>query len=334
MPFTASEYAQQPKTDAATAMCMRIAMANAVFAMLGEVQKNGLKSFTAEQAKAALRKASTEHPILQAAGTSELVARYFEQVIDRQKNPTQAVKNFLGPLEVSQQEVQAAAQGTLSDFKLLLLADDFLKSARKNLGVKTLTEDFRAVIKDSKITKNILINPTPFTPEENEFISTKYHNFVLLDKLDNAASKVGLGNPSINHLIDAPVEPISPFVEAAVRLRDGTSKNPEADYQIIAQNADVDFAVRDTLFVTLPKFDIKGLIDKHGARPKTTQEYSAFGDAALEVLMRARTSDSSFEGNIHNLFTDSCKYEVAHVPNTESLGYSCPSVASGEARTK
>lgn len=282
-PITGQEYAKFERSDATTAFGMRLALGEAV------VQLKGLKDVDAEKAKEIFHKAFENNRFLKAAGTQQLVNNYFDQVIDRQADPDRAVRGFLAEIKgVSAEDISNANEGKLSDERLGSLASGFLKSAKSNLGVKTLTEDFAIELKAGKITRDVSITPSGLSQDDAVKLSKMDKTFRRLDNIDDAVYRVVggmLGNaPAVNHLI-APANPelereIGTIARAAQSLRDSENKS---DAEIRTQAAQIKMAAQRLLGKSKEVIKLPETITANDAR--------AIGEETLRTIVEMRAGE-------------------------------------------
>ena len=213
---TAAEYAHAPQTDAATAYGMRIAMFQAVKAWhaLHPDEK------TVAAATRLIQEASRNNPLLQSAGTAELVARYYGHVINRQADP-RAVVNFLNSIppsdvaKVDEALARLSRGESVDSSDLLAAAGAFSKGARTFLGINTLTEDFKAAIRDNPaLTDKLTIESRPLDTPTARLIARADSTFRIADAIDNGLYHIGrktgtldtlqsfgVGFPAVAHLL-------------------------------------------------------------------------------------------------------------------------------------
>lgn len=251
-PITGAEYAAFDKTDAATFFGMRLALTEAVL----EIKSNAIEASDAnglKEVKEAIAGAVSNNKYLESAGTQELVESYFNHVIDRQDDPVKSMSAFLEGVSVKSKDMnKMKAIGELQEHRESRKALDslvksygasFLKSANKNLGITTLTEDFRASMTKDSVGKDVAIEPSKMDVKTAEELAGMETTFRRLDAIDaKAYAWLGdrLGNgPAVAHLLaETSAErevKLAPVIDSALRLKDGTSQNIRADIERIAE---------------------------------------------------------------------------------------------------
>jgi len=268
-PLSAAQYAAFAKTDTATFIGMREAMGQAVVELKGRRIADGAFARTAAEA---LSKAVERNPELKAAGTRELVKRYFADVIDRQGGDKEArIRAFLGDISLSRGTLDRAQRGELSTADLASMGGQSLNAAKRHLGIKTLTEDFQAIIKKPAITNGLTVEPGALSDAQAKMLARLDAAFRAADRLDATF----LGHPAVSQLL-ATVNPATeqelvPIIEAAVRLRDGKSDSVAADLAVIRQHA-------------------KNLTGKDQALPEdiTLEQGKAIGRQVLNTVVQMR----------------------------------------------
>lgn len=228
---TAAEYAHAPQTDAATAYGMRIAMFQAIKAWhaLHPDQR------TVAAATRLIQDASRNNPLLQGAGTGELVARYYGHVIDRQADP-KAVVDFLNSIppdkvaKVDDALARLQRGETVNESDLLAAAGAFSIGARTHLGINTLTEDFKTAIRNNEpLTDGLTIESRPLDLPTTRLIAKADSAFRTADWLDDHLHSIGkatgtlatlqsygVGFPAVAHLLGR-ASPATEMIYGTVR---------------------------------------------------------------------------------------------------------------------
>ncbi len=207
----AADYAAAEKTDASTAFGMRIAMVEAArdYAQAPADNKPDIGKLLTEKAES--------NPYLQAAGTSDVVAAYFESVIAREGVNTKAFADALEK-DIGAKDLAALAdksdkaQGFLEVIPLAKIASKFNALATSHLKMgahgagedqqldTTLTQDFKDTLKKATkdgnpITDEITIESQSFSETQKEALKIMHQRFLLADKVSP---------PHIAHLISGP----------------------------------------------------------------------------------------------------------------------------------
>jgi hypothetical protein len=246
MVFTGEDYANGRMQDFGTGAGLRLAMFDAV----KEWKALPADQQTSEAARELALQACRNNEFLQAAGTTELAVRYYDDILSRQESPDNVV-NFLN--EIGKQDIEKL-EATLKqndDAALLTAATVFSKTSREHLGIETLAESFDQFLYENRANlKDVEIVPQAYTPEQISMLEIFENKFRNADALDNTVYEItpdtvlgflqkqfGVGYPAVAGMIsqfDPKKETLlAPVIEAANRLRDGTSADVRSDLQIM-----------------------------------------------------------------------------------------------------
>lgn len=231
MAITATEYARFAKTDTATFIGMRLALAQAVVDVDARKAKGENVSHP-NIAKSALLSAIEKEPYLQAAGTRELVKRYFDHF------DAKGIKGFYDSAtgKLDAKLLTSVRDGTAGWLDLLSIGKAYNSSALANLGIESLTKDFQAKIRaeGTSITKDLTITPSAMTDLQVAALENMEGKFRKADKADEY-----LGTPPVAHLfasVNKDREKQYRLIQEPLnRLLNATSPDPAADAKLITE---------------------------------------------------------------------------------------------------
>ncbi len=249
MPYTGQDYAQAPKQDMVTAIGMRLAMFDVVkrWDALPEDQK------TAEKARKLIIQAPLDHALLQAAGTQEIVSRFYADIAHKNSDADIVwFVNDIGKADITrlEQSLQHNKPGALAK-----AAGAFSKASRQHLQMGTVTETFRNFLKDhQEKLADIVIEPKPLRDAQAQMIDDYERKFRTADTWDDRLyrilpsgigryfqKKLGIAYPAVTqHIAEFDPEKerhLGPIIGAARRLSDGTSRNIDQDIRSIQNEA-------------------------------------------------------------------------------------------------
>ncbi len=189
MALTGQDYAERAQTDMATAIGMRLAMMEAVSqwkAAEASGQFDGMSA--AEKTTAArtmIREQTLSNDILQNAGTGEIVARYYEDIIDTQPSPDNVVA-FLNDIDRDDIDGISEALANNDNKKLLSAAGGFSSSFREHLGRESVTGSFQEYLTGNAAQlADVEMRLGTFSQEQQSLIDNYEDKFRTADEWDD-----------------------------------------------------------------------------------------------------------------------------------------------------
>ena len=195
--YTGADYAAaaSKKTDWATADHMRRAMFDALnnWKNLPEGERTPAKG------RELWVNAPLHDPILQKAGTAQIVSEYYRHITNNASDKD--IMACLNSMRVKDIESVNEGLKTNSYGSIIKAAQVFSEASKKYLHIETLTDSYQDFLKthQAELGKIILPTPKPFTQAEISSLNGGQSIFNTLDGIDNALSKVGMGSKGVAH---------------------------------------------------------------------------------------------------------------------------------------